>query len=163
MKKHVGECPFSQHLVRIDPDRQTVRLDVRRSTQDEYQNRHMSDLPWTGSVATVSWSESRYDTDTGRYFGAARFEPMARPHRLGPAVGYMLEGALSDHDNDAEGVCQFDRCCPRCDLPRRAGGGASTGQSFIPMMKVFLPLREAADEGESVDATVEAQPTSTSR
>ena len=66
--------------------------------------RNMSDIPWTDSGKSGVLSQNlRYDTSAGRYFGAARFEPYSRSgvHRhLGPAVSYMLEGSLSDHDND---------------------------------------------------------------
>ncbi len=124
---------------------------------------NMSDLPWTDSGRDGVVSQNlRYDTDTGRYFGAARFEPMARSgvHRhLGPAVSYMLEGALSDHDNDVrEGQAFINLTGAVHDVICYRGALAVArvdGPILYPDDEgIFYRLGEAADEGESVDATV---------
>jgi hypothetical protein len=125
--------------------------------------KNMSDIPWTASGKDgVSQQEIRYDTSTGRYFGAARFEPMSRSgvHRhLGPAVSYMLEGALSDHDNEVrEGQAYInltgavhDVVCYRSAL----AVARVDGPILYPNDEgIFYRLGEAADATESVDATL---------
>lgn len=67
--------------------------------------KHMEELPWknTGKPG-VQYQEMRYDTDSGRYFGIARFEPGSRSgaHRhIGPGATYMLAGRLTDHHSEA--------------------------------------------------------------
>jgi len=67
----------------------------------------MDSLPWvaTGQPG-VSQQEIRCDRDSGRYFGAARFEPMSRSgmHRhLGPVGSYFLTGSVVDHHSEVVG------------------------------------------------------------
>ncbi|MBM3490308.1 MAG: hypothetical protein FJX68_07640 [Alphaproteobacteria bacterium] len=67
--------------------------------------RQMEDLPWKDAGKPgVHYQEMRYDTQTGRYFGTARFAVGSRSgaHRhLGPGATYMLAGRLTDHHCEA--------------------------------------------------------------
>ncbi len=60
----------------------------------------MDDIEWTSSGArSVAQQEIRYDTESGHYFGAVKFQPLVWSgiHRhVGPAVSYMVYGALFD-------------------------------------------------------------------
>ena len=124
---------------------------------------NMSDLPWVDSGKTGVLSQSlRYDTSDGRFFGAARFEPFSRSgvHRhLGPAVSYMLEGSLSDHDNDVrEGQAYInltgavhDVICYRSALAVARVDGAIL---YPNEEGIFYRLGDAAPAHESVDDTV---------
>jgi len=67
----------------------------------------MDELPWaaTGQPG-VTQQEIRYDRDNGRYFGAARFDPLSRSgmHRhLGPVGSYFLSGSVVDHQSEVVG------------------------------------------------------------
>jgi quercetin dioxygenase-like cupin family protein len=127
------------------------------------QIQNMGDMPWTDSGKDGVLSQVlRYDTESGRFFGAARFEPMSRSgvHRhLGPAVSYMLEGSLSDHDNEVrEGQAYInltgavhDVICYRSALAVARVDGAIL---YPNDEGIFYRLGEAADAGESVDGTV---------
>jgi quercetin dioxygenase-like cupin family protein len=129
--------------------------------------RNMSDIPWTDSGKSGVLSQNlRYDTSAGRYFGAARFEPYSRSgvHRhLGPAVSYMLEGSLSDHDNDVrEGQAYInltgavhDVICYRSALAVARVDGAIL---YPNDEGIFYRLGDAAAAAESVDDTL-GQPT----
>lgn len=125
--------------------------------------KNMSDLPWVDSGKDGVLSQIlRYDTTEGRFFGAARFEPMSRSgvHRhLGPAVSYMLEGSLSDHDNDVrEGQAYInltgavhDVICYRSALAVARVDGAIL---YPNDDGIFHRLGDAADATETVDDTV---------
>ncbi len=67
----------------------------------------MDALPWTATGRPgVSQQEIRYDRENGRYFGAARFDPMSRSgmHRhLGPVGSYFLAGSVVDHHSEVVG------------------------------------------------------------
>ncbi|MBT6273666.1 MAG: hypothetical protein HOI95_05975 [Chromatiales bacterium] len=123
----------------------------------------MSELPWVASGKDGVLSQIlRYDTDNGRFFGAARFEPMSRSgvHRhLGPAVSYMLEGSLSDHDNDVHAGQAYinltgavhDVICYRSALAVARVDGAIL---YPNDEGIFYRLGDAAGEGQSVDDTL---------
>lgn len=126
--------------------------------------KNMGDLAWTDSGKDGVRSQIlRYDTDGGRFFGAACFEPMSRSgvHRhLGPAVSYMLEGSLSDHDNEVrEGQAYInltgavhDVICYRSALAVARVDGAIL---YPDDEGIFYRLGEAVT-GEAVDDTLGA-------
>lgn len=80
--------------------KRTGRLD----NQPKIRIERMDDVPWKPSdKAGVMQQDVRHDPENGRYFGAARFEPMARSgtHRhLGPAAAYMLSGSVVDYHTE---------------------------------------------------------------
>ena len=127
------------------------------------QIKNMGDLPWTDSGKDGVLSQIlRYDTENGRFFGAARFEPMSRSgvHRhLGPAVSYMLEGSLSDHDNEVrEGQAYVnltgavhDVICYRSALAVARVDGAIL---YPNDEGIFHRLGDAAGTSETVDDTL---------
>jgi hypothetical protein len=67
----------------------------------------MDQLPWTATGQPgICQQEIRCDRETGRYFGAARFDPMSRSgmHRhLGPVGSYFLAGSVVDHHSEVVG------------------------------------------------------------
>lgn len=127
----------------------------------------MDDVPWTGSgLNGVVQQEIRYDTVEGHYFGAAKFSPLARSgiHRhVGPAVSYMIYGALYDHDSEVRAgqayinlsgavhdVVTYEACLA---ITRLDGPVLYPGDEGI-----YYRLRDAADEQERIDDTVGLKP-----
>lgn len=127
----------------------------------------MADVPWTPSGANgVLQQEIRYDTKGGHYFGAAKFSAHSQSgiHRhVGPAVSYMVHGALFDHDSEVRAgqayinvsgavhdVVAYDDCLSIARLD---------GPVLYPTDEgIYYRLRDAAEEREGIDDTVGLKP-----
>lgn len=127
----------------------------------------MDDIPWTDSGARrVAQQELRYDTVNGHYFGAAKFMPLARSgiHRhVGPAVSYMVYGALFDHDSEVrEGQAYINFSGAVHNVVTYQDSLAITrldGPVLYPTDEgIYFRLREAADGSEGIDDTVGRKP-----
>jgi alkylated DNA nucleotide flippase Atl1 len=127
----------------------------------------MDDIPWTDSGARkVAQQELRYDTASGHYFGAAKFMPLARSgiHRhVGPAVSYMIYGALFDHDSEVrEGQAYINFSGAVHNVVTYQDSLAITrldGPVLYPTDEgIYFRLREAADRSEGIDDTVGRKP-----
>lgn len=127
----------------------------------------MDDIPWTDSGARgVAQQELRYDTRNGHYFGAAKFKPLARSgiHRhVGPAVSYMVYGALFDHDSEVrEGQAYINFSGAVHNVVTYEESLAITrldGPVLYPTDEgIYFRLRDAADDGEGIDDTVGRKP-----